>query len=72
MVAHPLLILRLLDCPHAHLTTFRLPTSEDGHQGRQQFVIGQRQPGGNQYTYKVLFYACKLLKVTMQPYNLLA
>jgi hypothetical protein len=50
-----------------------LPLSEaaERYQGRQQFVIGQRQPGGNQYTYKVLFYAYKLLKVTIQPYNLL-
>jgi hypothetical protein len=31
------------------------------------FVIGQRQPGGNQSIYKVLLYAYKLLKVTIQP-----
>jgi hypothetical protein len=28
-------------------------------------VIGQRQRGGNQYTFKVLSYAHKLLEVTM-------
>jgi hypothetical protein len=42
------------------------------HRGRQQFVIGQQQPGGTQYTYKELPYAYKLLKGTMQPYNLSA